>query len=118
MVPVLLMYESRLAELSVAFLHSRTENGRDDKYNTGFFALRASAWSFMFLEQVWAHNDFGLGQSDQASINHCLALLSNRERIARVKFYPRVLLNAFPQVKRTTPASFIHAASSLQAEMR
>jgi hypothetical protein len=71
---------------------------RDDKYNTGFFALRASAWSFMFLEQVWAHNDFGLGQSDQASINHCLGLLSSWERSSHVKVYSRELLNAFPQV--------------------
>ena len=80
-------------------LHVTADFGRPDRINTGFFALRASQWSYVFLEQVWAHNDFGKGQSDQASINHCISLLSASEREKRIKVYPRELLNAFPAVE-------------------
>ena len=56
------------------------------KINTGFFALKTSSpWSFIFLEQVWAHNDFGMGKSDQASINHVISLMSPEEKKKHIK---------------------------------
>ena len=79
-------------------LHVTYDFGREDKINTGFFALKASKWSAGFLDAVWEHNDSGLGLSDQASINFVLDQLSDSERARRVKVYPRSLLNSFPQV--------------------
>lgn len=46
-------------------LYLTTDIEEEDKINTGFFVLRTSEWSRDFLERVWAHNDYGLGLSDQ-----------------------------------------------------
>ena len=60
------------------------------KINTGFFALKTSStWSFLFLEKVWAHNDFGQGRSDQASINHVISLMSSEEKRRHIKVRAR-----------------------------
>ena len=62
------------------------------KINTGFFALKTSStWSFLFLEKVWAHNDFGQGRSDQASINHVISLMSSEEKQRHIKVRARRL---------------------------
>ena len=67
-------------------LHVTHDFGSSSKINTGFFALKTSStWSFMFLEQVWAHNDFGQGQSDQASINHVINLMTPEDRQKHIK---------------------------------
>jgi len=81
-------------------LHVTTDFKNPNRINTGFFAIRTkSAWSFRFLEQVWSHNDFGEGQSDQRSFNAVVASMSIEERASHVKVHPRRVFNSFPVVE-------------------
>ncbi len=66
-------------------LHVTTDFGRGSTINTGFFAIKTNAWSANFIEEVWDHNDFGKGQSDQMSINHVLMQMSIGERSKHIK---------------------------------
>ena len=72
--------------------------GEERRVNTGFFALKTTPWTRRFLEDVWAHNDNGEGQSDQRSFNHILDALPPAERKTHVREYDKALLNAFPRL--------------------
>ena len=66
-------------------LHVTYDFGSTMKVNTGLFVLKTSSWSWCFLEQVWLHNDFGEGRSDQNSINHVLSTMPTHTLRAHVK---------------------------------
>jgi hypothetical protein len=68
----------------------------DKKFNSGFMIIQSTDWSRAFWDQVWAHNDFGEGHSDQKSINFALHSMSTETLHEHVDILPHATYNAFP----------------------
>eukprot|EP00635_Sarcinochrysidales_sp_CCMP3193_P000496 CAMPEP_0118905012 /NCGR_PEP_ID=MMETSP1166-20130328/9233_1 /TAXON_ID=1104430 /ORGANISM="Chrysoreinhardia sp, Strain CCMP3193" /LENGTH=910 /DNA_ID=CAMNT_0006844281 /DNA_START=417 /DNA_END=3149 /DNA_ORIENTATION=- len=85
--------------------------GGGDRVNTGSFLLRRSEWTDRFLWTAWRHNDDGLGESDQNSINYALGLDSSRSALV-----PKTVLNAFPTVRYVPTEAYEAAPNGDESE--